>query len=173
MTDSAQWHGDWPNGWWPNCSDGFSDIEAYIDTTEIRNGLPSTYLKSSRDNFEEMDCPKLTKCRAAKDFQGNRVSLIGWAKTNIAQGSAHFWIRVDGNWTHEPLPQSAYFDNMHARPITGQTDWTKYELIVDVPITSTDIVYGIFLRGFGELWFNDVVIQTTNKNTPLTGYNWL
>lgn len=166
-----KWQGEQPNGWWPNCCAGFSDLDIGLDQNETHQGSPTAYLKSSRRNFKDIDCPKLTKSCQARDFHGKRISLSGWVKTRLDDGTANLWIRVDGNWMHEP-PRAAYFDNMYKRPITHVTDWTNHTLVVDVPPESEKIVYGIFLRGLGELWLGDVTIKPVPEDTPLTGYDW-
>jgi len=61
---------------------------------------------------------------------------------------------------------------MYDRPITGETDWTSYCLVVDVPQTSKIIVYGIFLHGIGELWLGDVQLEKVGFETSLTGRDW-
>ena len=44
-------------------------------------------------------------------------------------------------------PTSKYFDNMRNRPIKGSTDWTMYEIILDVPENSYSMNFGILLAG--------------------------
>jgi hypothetical protein len=36
------------------------------------------------------------------------------------------------------------FDNMHDRPITGSSDWKKYDVVLDVPQDSTGISFGYY-----------------------------
>ncbi len=163
--------GERPNGWWPNCSDGFSDISVSLDSVETQNGAPTAHLKCERQNYLQMDCPKLTKSCSPDEFRGARVRMTGWVKTKLTAGSANLWIRVDGDWPTQPI-LAAHFDNMHDRPITGETDWNGYSLVVDVPKTSKMIVYGIFLRGIGELWLGDVQIEKVGADTPFTGKDW-
>ncbi len=163
--------GERPNGWWPNCSDGFSDISVSLDCVETQNGAPTAHLKCERQNYLQMDCPKLTKSCSPDEFRGARVRMTGWVKTKLTAGSANLWIRVDGDWLTQPI-LAAHFDNMHDRPITGETDWNGYSLVVDVPQASKMIVYGIFLRGIGELWLGDVQIEKVGADTPFTGKDW-
>lgn len=43
------------------------------------------------------------------------------------------------------------FDNMHDRPITGTTDWKKYDVVLDVPEVATGISFGVLLTGSGTV----------------------
>ncbi len=62
-------------------------------------------------------------------------------------------MRVDGNET------TLSFDNMEDRPITGTTDWGKYEIVLDVPESTIKIFYGILLAGTGEAWVNGTQLE--------------
>jgi hypothetical protein len=48
---------------------------------------------------------------------------------------------------------------MEDRPITGTTDWGKYEIVLNVPENSTGILYGILLAGTGEAWVNGMQLE--------------
>ena len=156
----------WPNGWWLNCTDGLNGVEATVDNQETHEGNATTHLVSSREaDFSKNDVPKLTKVMDASNYRGSRLRMNGWIKTK-AEVSAHFWIRVDGDWQDYT---SELFDNMHNRPIAGTTDWTNYSLVVEVPETSTQIVYGLFLYGPGELWLGGVSFEAVDKSVSITG----
>ncbi len=52
------------------------------------------------------------------------------------------------------------------RPIKGTTDWTKWEIVLDVPSNATDIAFGVLLEGTGQVCFDDVHFEVAG---PLTG----
>ena len=54
------------------------------------------------------------------------------------------------------------FDNMMSsgRAIRGTTDWTQYEIILDLkPKQAQEIVFGALLVGNGTLWVDKLVLE--------------
>ena len=74
------------------------------------------------------------------------------------------WMRVDG-------PDSAMyaFDNMDDRPVSGDTEWKRYEIVLDVPGDSVGVAFGFFLSGGGEVWADDFRLERVTDTTPVTG----
>ena len=55
-------------------------------------------------------------------------------------------------------------------PSRGTTDWTRYEIVLDVPAEAQRLAFGILLAGGGQVWMDDLkfeVVPTTVK-TPRT-----
>ena len=70
---------------------------------------------------------------------------------NVAEFSS-IWLRVDG-------PTSVIaFDNMDRREVKGTTDWTRHEVILDVPQGSMRIAFGALLSGAGQIWADDLTL---------------
>ena len=59
-------------------------------------------------------------------------------------------------------------DNMYNRFVSGTTDYTKYEIVLDVPDSSSDIVYGLRLTGSGQIWLDQVSFEVVGKDVPVT-----
>lgn len=94
--------------------------------------------------------------------------MTAWVKASDVKGRVQLWLRVDGDWKRASMKPGC-FDNMDDRPITGSSDWTKYELVVDVPTTSTYIAFGMMLIGKGHAWLDDVSFRVVPNSVPLTG----
>jgi hypothetical protein len=60
------------------------------------------------------------------------------------------------------------FGNMENRPITGTTDWTKYQIVMDVSHDSANIAFGALLVGDGWIWCDTFEFETVETNTPTT-----
>jgi hypothetical protein len=65
---------------------------------------------------------------------------------------AGLWLRVDQQESQQPLS----FDNMQDRAIKGTSNWTKYEIVLDVPSNASMLAYGVLLSGEGQVWFHSV-----------------
>jgi streptogramin lyase len=48
---------------------------------------------------------------------------------------------------------------MYNRSIKGTNDWKKYEIILDVPLESSKLNYGLLINGTGKVWFDQLNIE--------------
>jgi hypothetical protein len=99
---------------------------------------------------------------AADNYRASRVRLSGFLKTQDA-GRAQMWMRVDGSDKNV-----LSFDNMDARPVTGTTDWTRYDIVLDVPSESIGIAFGFFLAQGGKVWGDNFKIEKVDTSVPVT-----
>ncbi len=72
------------------------------------------------------------------------------------------WMRIDDD--DDKLLE---FDNMGDRPIKGDTDWQRYQVVLDLPLKSISIHFGILLSGKGQVWLSDVCFEEA-PNEPTT-----
>ena len=98
-------------------------------------------------------------------YRGKRLRLSARIKTANAD-HAQMWMRIDG-----PDQKMLGFDNMDSHPVTGTTDWKRYEVVLDVPDNSVAIAFGIFLNGAGKMWADDFKLEPVGKNVAVTGSN--
>ena len=58
---------------------------------------------------------------------------------------------------------------MDDHPVTGTTDWTRYDVVLDVPQNSTGICYGFFLQGGkGEAWADNLRLEPVGPDVPVS-----
>jgi len=106
----------------------------------------------------------LSQWISAERWKGKRVRLSGWLRTkDVTSGWAGLWMRVDSATT----PALA-FDNMPKRGPRGTTDWTKYEVVLDVPKEASDLFFGAILTGDGMVWADDLVLEEVPSSVPTT-----
>ncbi len=108
---------------------------------------------------------------SAEKYKNKRVRMTGYMRSENVKEWAAFWMRVDQPNSKESLA----FDNMHDgvtnRSIVGTTDWKQYEIVLDVPESASNIVFGAFLRGEGQIWFENMKFEVVDKKVPVTGIN--
>lgn len=121
-------------------------------------------IKSIQGNFEDDDFGTYMTNIDPKNFLGKRIRLRGMLKTTDVKKWASFWLRVDG----ENKEKSLAFDNMYNRSIKGTTDWTSYDIVLDVSKKATNIAYGALLYQEGNIAFKDVTIEVVSNNVPKT-----
>jgi ATP-dependent Clp protease adapter protein ClpS len=99
----------------------------------------------------------------ADEYLDKRLRMRLWVKTDPGSEVAP-WMRIDSKGREKMLG----FDNFCERSITGQTDWTEYQSVLDVPKGSTNIAFGVMLMGTGKFYVDDVSFEVVDKDVPTT-----
>jgi len=93
----------------------------------------------------------------ANEWRGHGLRLSAWVKTVNVADIASLWMRIETNG------RTTTFDNMSSRAISGDTDWQEYEIILDVEEKSTDIFFGIMIRGTGEMTVDGLKLEAVER----------
>jgi hypothetical protein len=99
----------------------------------------------------------------AETYRGKRLRLSGYLSTREAN-SAAMWMRIDAAGH-----QTVGFDNMDKRSLHGDTDWKRYDIVLDVPQNAELIAFGFLLEGKGEVLADDFKLEEVSKDVPVTG----
>jgi len=100
----------------------------------------------------------------ADAYRGKRIRLTGYIKTiAVNEGTAVLFLRVDGDGV---VQTSDYMQN---RPVMLTTDWTRQEIVLDVPTNAIGFTYGFMLGGSGQAWLDDVQLEVVADDVPTTG----
>ncbi len=151
-----------PNGWFK----AGSSPESYEITTiknAGENGENALNIKSIKENIKGFGT--LMQNFSAEKYLNKRVRLSGDIKSKNVIQSAGLWMRIDGK---DNPTKPLGFDNMSNRPITGTTDWKKYNVVLDVPSNSNLINIGILLAGKGEVWVSNLKFEIVDKTVSTT-----
>jgi hypothetical protein len=143
-----------------------SNPESYVigvENDSKRNGNVG-YLKSIQSKIKKEGFGTIMQQFTPKEYLGKKVRLTGYVKSYDIEKWAGMWMRVDGE-NREVLS----FDNMQSRPIKGSTDWSKYEIILDVPENSKLIAYGVLLSGTGQIWLDGLNFEIIGSENQTTG----
>lgn len=150
---------------WLLAGDQPQDYRIGTDTGILHGGKASGYLRADRESPSGFGT--LMQMVEAGPYPGTRVRMSGWAKADGVEGWAGLWMRVDGS-DRRKTGKSLSFDNMQNRPIKGTSDWTRYEIVLDVPQAATALAFGILLEGKGEVWLDDVQFAVVGSDVPTT-----
>lgn len=123
------------------------DVPNYIigiDSTDFKSGNHSLSIACN----EGEPSYSLVAFEIPENYEGKKITLSGYIKTkDVKNGFAGLWMRID---------PSIAFDNMQNRGITGTTEWTKYEITLDLfPDQTERVVIGALLVGSGKMWVDD------------------
>jgi len=147
-----------PAGWIIAGSDP-KDYEFSRDETTAASGKFSASIdaKSGANGFGT-----LMQMIDADNYRGGRWKLTGYLRTNDAT-RAQMFMRVEG-LDHKVVSS----DNMDSRPVTGTSDWTSYEIVLDVPADSVDIAFGFLLAQGGTVWGDNFRLEKVDSTVPVT-----
>ncbi len=149
-----------PSGWFMAGASP-EDYNTGLDTSIFHSGTRSAFL-------ENIDKPKgfgtLMQQFMMDGYLGKRLKMSMWVKNkNLAEWAAP-WMRVDGAKKGDMLS----FDNMCKRPLKGSTDWTQYDIVLEVPKEATNIAFGVLMQGQGKLWIDDITFEIVDKKVETT-----
>jgi hypothetical protein len=153
-----------PAGWHHNGAKADSYVVG-VDSTQTFAGMPSAYVESLTPTVEK-GFGGMMQTTAAESFEGKRVRLSGWVKTeNANEGGGHLWMRVDG----QERGQTLSFDNMDNRPVKGTSgDWQEASVVLDVPVGAKAVAYGFFVSGGGKMWVSGQKMEVVGADVPST-----
>ena len=151
-----------PSGWFIAGSNP-GKYEMTTDTSIFQSGTKSARIESTAKRIKGFGT--LMQTCSAKKYLGKKVKMTGYMKSKEVKRWAGFWFRVDG----ASEKRSLSFDNMRDRPIEGTTEWTKYEIILEVPEKSVTLNYGALIVGTGTIWFDDITFSIVDDAISVTG----
>jgi hypothetical protein len=151
-------YADHPTDW----GGGGKGYELSRDETEKHAGKASGCIRSTGDEADGFGT--LTQWYRADSYRGKRLRMSAYVKTDGVEGQAGLWMRIDGK-----EKTGLAFDNMMGRPVKGTTDWTKYEVVLDVPEEAEEIFFGFLVAGKGRAWVDDIAFEVVGKDVATTG----
>ncbi len=160
---------DMPKGWRiggnrPN------DYEMGVEVGSGQNGKNAATIRSYRK--EAYGYGVLEQRISSDNYKGKRIKLTGFIKTKNVDHWAGLLMKVESKCTNPVTGKEQRkiiaFDNMYNRLISGNTDFTKYEVILDVPDSASDIEYGARLTGAGQIWFDGLKFEVVGKDVAVT-----
>lgn len=155
---------DLPESWFKAGSKPKS-YEMGIDKGSAQGGKNAATIKSIDKEIEGFGT--LMQMSKPGKYLGKRIRMSGYMKSENVTKWAGLWFRVDQSASKESLS----FDNMQDRAIKGTTGWTKYEIVLDVPLNASALAYGALLDGTGQIWFDSITFEIVDNSVKTTGKN--
>lgn len=158
-----QVRGELPEGWnapGPGAGAVASAYEVGVDRTVKHGGEASAYIRAVAVPAEGFMA--LVQGSRGEQYRGKRLRLSGYIRTREVADRAGLWVQILGGGG------SVGFDNMQNRPVKGTSDWTKYEIVLDVPMSTLAITFGFLLRGSGQAWVDDFSFEVVGQDVSVT-----
>jgi len=153
-------HSEIPAGWIV-AGDHPKDFEFSVASHETYQEHPSVLI-AAKPGMVSSGFGTLMQSINAQNYRGTRLSLSGYLKTQDA-GRAQLWMRVDGSDR-----RVIAFDNMDDRPVVGTTDWSRYQIVLDVPQDSRAIAFGFLLMQKGKAWGSNFKLERADSTLAVT-----
>jgi hypothetical protein len=136
-----------------------------MDPATTYNGAPTRELNSTH-NADASDCGIISAQQVdLSQWAGKRMRMTGNVKTAIGltTGSVGaMWMAVYG-------PGGAYAgDDMSNRYLVGTNDFKAYSDVLDIPDGATDVSFGLYLCGTGQMWVSDIAFEPVGSSVPTT-----
>lgn len=147
------------NGWF-QAGSAPDSYTSGLDANIFKSGHKSVFTASKGEVSEGFST--IMQYCDAKNYLGTKIKMTGYLKSENVKDWSGMWLRIDSKTQGESLG----FDNMQDRPVTGTTDWTRCEIIMDVPEESMTLNYGFLLSGSGKIWFDNVSFEILNNASP-------
>src|SRR5258706_1875903 len=146
-----------PNGWVKK-GDAPEKYDAGIDKGAGQNGINAATIKSIAEDIGGMDgFASLGQSFNPSKYLGKKIKLSGYIKTKDVTSWSALWIRID-------QPTKYSLENMKNRYMRGNSDWTKCEIVLDVPSDTKNIAFGGLLNGTGQMWFDNLKIEHASSS---------
>ena len=157
---------DLPQGW-IRAGSKYKSYDMGVDPGSGRDGKNAATIKSIDKKINGFGT--LMQSSSPANYLGKRVRMSGYMKTMDVANWAGLWFRIDQKDSDKRLG----FDNMRNgkvdRSIKGTTDWTRYEIVLDVPVNAHNLAYGALLNGTGQIWFDDIRFEIVDSTIATTG----
>lgn len=148
-----------PKNWFKSGSKSES-YKIATDSIIFQSGKKSVSIASLDSSIEGFET--IMQYCSAKNYLGTRIKMTGYIKSENVADWAGMWLRIDSKTPGESLG----FDNMQDRPIIGNSDWTKCEIVMDVPAESITLKFGALISGTGKIWFDNVTFEILDNASP-------
>ena len=147
------------HGWW---FIGFpKDASTYQIDQAIKRNAKGSLLITNQDAQPMISAFLNHEGFLADNYLGKRLRLHAYAKTDDVK---HVTVVVELNGSREALR----LRSVSTPIIRGTTDWTKYEIIFDVPNDTAFIKFSLHMMGAGQVWLDKIDFEEVDSSMPLT-----
>jgi hypothetical protein len=99
---------------------------------------------------------------SAQNYLGQRLRFSARVRTENVTGWSGLWMRID---TPDRARTTLY--NSSDKPINGTTGWQERSVVLDVPLDAKAIVFGVIDSGTGQVWIDQLALETVGTEVPV------
>ena len=140
-----------------------------IDTTIFYSGKQSLLMNNDSNTDSMVFSPFSQICSIEID-KAKKIELTAYIKTKNVTKNAGLWCQL---WNKDN--KQIGFSSLETQQILiqGTTNWTKYTVSLLVNTDVKKLLLGGFLKGSGQVWYDDFNIEDVTKQTSKTAIKFL
>jgi ATP-dependent Clp protease adapter protein ClpS len=115
-------------------------------------------------DHDEVGFGTLMQSISAEDYKGKVVKFSAELKAENVSGECTIWMRIDGQGD-ATLRFSNLCEQSVDGALSGTADWSRREIVFDVPHEASSINFGFFLHGRGTAWARNVQFEESEPDT--------
>lgn len=140
--------------------------EVGLDKVTQLSGRGAKTIRNSEQGYEGQDSmAMISQTILADNYRGKQVRFSARVRTVDVTGWSGLWMRIDG-----PDQEVLALDNMQARALRGDIEWTEFPVILNVPNDAVAISFGLLQSGAGQSWMDELSFAVVENLQP-TGDN--
>ena len=154
-----------PRGW-----GGGDKIKGYVletDPHEKLDGFPVLAIRSTPETPADGHAAIGTSFLAER-YRGKRVRFSAFVKSAGLERWGGLYLAVKRELQASGAEGYLRYDNMMDRQIQGTTAWTRYDVVLDVPVEAEYFSLGFHLFQKGTLWMSRPTFETVGLDVPVT-----
>ncbi len=144
-----------------------SSFRVSADTHGVHGGASSGHIAALTPTTLSMVI--VQQSFRADQYRGKRVRFSAFmraANTGRTNGmGVMLFLRAEGGGATLASHTSG------ARPVSGNAPWTKREIVLDIPARSAGITIGFGMKGPGEVWMDDAVVEVVDTTVAVSRPN--
>ena len=171
-----------------------NQYETYLDKSRLNPGsLGAQTILFKKSKGDAMGFGSIEKSLDPTPYLGKRLRFKAWVKTKgiqdwVALGLTAYYTDSSQTPIDQVKTQNIRNSFVNLSPISEAdapinppyvefykyikhtTDWTQYEIVMDIPTTCYEIYYQLLLPGKGQAWIDNIQFETVTSSVPLSVY---
>lgn len=145
-----------PMGWRPARSNTPA-FKLGVDRSVFHSGRASGFIEHGPAPAAENG--SLMQSFVADPYRGKRVRLTVYLRSKDVQ-RAFIFMSVQSN------DSAIAYANTNQHALTENSDWTPFQITLDIPGNSRNIDFGVAMRGQGKVWIDDCKLEIVDLTIP-------
>jgi len=133
-----------------------NDYDVGLDDDVRHTGRCSVFIRAKTDIPD--GAARIGQLIRADQYCGQRLRLAGFVKgTDV--GRASLFLRLLGGELGERKTQ------LYSYRISGTMDWEIRDIVVDIPLDTSNIEIGLWAWGCGQVWCDDLQLEIVDSTS--------
>lgn len=102
----------------------------------------------------------------AAPFKGKRIRFSGYLRTRDLSNLASLWMRAEDDDGVVVAFSNLQSSGEHPSFVRDSSEWTRVEMVMDIPAAATALFYGVRIAGSGAVWMDHLQFDILGETHP-------